>query len=348
MTKSAKLILAFAAVSSYRCLAQDFQMNYTTELQSDFKQGSNWVNLLRLDFSTPLSLHTTLQIASISTAKTRAESLANDLQTYSNIEENNHSFAMAVLGIQQQAGCSSLFIGIRNLNEDYFTSPGTSLFTNSSCGIFPTLSAEYAIANYPVSSLGFHYKLQLSSWNIQASLYNGKGYYRFTGKENMFRFCPQTDGIFSVTSINYQHHDSNYHMGFALHSGMYMDNVEGSKGSTKEKEEKECRKIIWGYAEQHIAPQLQVLLQESIQWHASKGCKNYIGTGLIWKCGKTKGGLFTDYAQFSHSKEWASELTWKIPWSDNGFIQPTLHIIRQPEAHYLIGMIRFSYVFSTS
>lgn len=238
MTRFMKLFLSLAAVSCHCGLAQELQVSYTTELQSDFKQGSNWVNLLRLNFTHSLSKHTILQAATISTARTRAESLADDFQTFSNIEEENHPLAFATLGIQQQFGHSSLFFGIRNLNEDYFTSPATSLFTNSSCGIFPTLSADYQIANYPVASVGLHYELQFTRWSLQASVYNGKGYYRFAGKENVFRFCPQQDGILSVTSLNYQHHDSNYHVGFALHSGMYMDYEEG----TPEKTEKERRK----------------------------------------------------------------------------------------------------------
>ena len=51
MTKFMKLFLSFAVVSCHCGLAQEFQVSYTTELQSDFKQGSNWVNLLRLDFT---------------------------------------------------------------------------------------------------------------------------------------------------------------------------------------------------------------------------------------------------------------------------------------------------------
>ena len=174
MTKLIKYLLVIATVSSCRCFAQKLLINYTTELQSDFKKGANWVNLLRLDFSAPLGPSATLEAATLSTAKTRAESLANDLQTFSNIEEDNHPLAAAILGIRQPMGNSSLFIGIRNLNEDYFTSPATSLFTNSSCGIFPTLSADYPIANYPVSSMGIHYELQHAQWSLQASLYNGK------------------------------------------------------------------------------------------------------------------------------------------------------------------------------
>ena len=50
MTRFMKLFLFFAAVSCHSGLAQELQVSYTTELQSDFKQGSNWVNLLETGF----------------------------------------------------------------------------------------------------------------------------------------------------------------------------------------------------------------------------------------------------------------------------------------------------------
>lgn len=82
MTKLIKYILVIATVSPCRCFAQKLLINYTTELQSDFKKGTNWVNLLRLDFSAPLGPSATLEAATLSTAKTRAESLANDCRPF--------------------------------------------------------------------------------------------------------------------------------------------------------------------------------------------------------------------------------------------------------------------------
>ena len=84
-------------------------------------------------------------------------------------------------------------------------------------------------------------------------------------------------------SLHYQQHGSNYHVGFALHSSMYMDYEEG----TPEKTEKERRKIIWGYAEQRLAPGLHALLQGSFQSGTSRGCKSYAGAGLTWQCSPT-------------------------------------------------------------
>lgn len=87
MTKFMKLFLSFAVVSCHCGLAQEFQVSYTTELQSDFKQGSNWVNLLRLDFTHSLGKHTTLQAATISTARTRTESLADDFRPFPTLKK---------------------------------------------------------------------------------------------------------------------------------------------------------------------------------------------------------------------------------------------------------------------
>lgn len=91
-----------------------------------------------------------IEASTISIAKTREERLVDDLQTFSNIEEDNLPLALAVCGANWQINDKhSLFFGIRNMNEDYFTSPVTSFFTNSSCGVYPTISANYDIANTP-------------------------------------------------------------------------------------------------------------------------------------------------------------------------------------------------------
>ena len=58
--------------------------------------------------------------------------------------------ALAVLGYMHEWKEAHLFVGVRNVNEDFFTSDVTSLFTNGSCGIFPTIAASYPIANFPL------------------------------------------------------------------------------------------------------------------------------------------------------------------------------------------------------
>lgn len=337
-------VMMVVATGNHRLEAQEFGLTYTTELQTDFRKGSNWVNLLRSDFSFPITRQMELKAATISVARTREESLADDLQTFSNIEEENIPLALAVCGAEWHTGKSTFFVGIRNLNEDYFASPCTSLFTNSSCGIFPTLSANYPIANYPLASVGIDYKLTLEHWEVETSLYNGTGYRMWVGRENVFRVCPATDGILSVTSINYRKNGSNYYMGFALRSGLPVGDENGNETQASALEtQRQLNTVIWTYAEQHLSSRVYALCQYSFNPTEKNGCRSYAGAGLVWHCGKTEGGAFADYADFSSEHEWAAELTWKVPCLKHGYLQPTLHLIRNSHESKVIGLLRLGY-----
>ena len=69
-----------AAGSCHNLMAGNFGAEYTTEWQTDFRQGVNWVNLLHLSYSSPLS-RMQLNAASVSIAQTREEAFMHDLQT---------------------------------------------------------------------------------------------------------------------------------------------------------------------------------------------------------------------------------------------------------------------------
>lgn len=337
--------MMLAAMGSHRLRAQEFGLTYTTELQTDFRRGTNWVNLLRADFSQILARQVIWKAASVSVARTCEKRLADDLQTFSNIEEENIPLALAVLGIEWRTGKSTFFFGVRNLNEDYFTSDCTSLFTNSSCGIFPTLSANYPVANYPVASAGIDYKLALNHWELETSLYNGTGYRMWAGRENVFRFCPATDGILSVTSINYQKNGSGYYMGIALHSGMPVADEAGTEEQASEETQKrKLNSVVWAYMEQRLSAHVYGMLQYSVNPTERKGCRNYVGAGFVWHWAGTEGGVFADYADFTSEHEWAGELTWKIPCLKNGYVQPALHLIRNSHECKVIGLLRLGCV----
>lgn len=327
-------------------MAQGIALTYTTELQTDFRRETNWVNLLRADFSLPLTSVLGLEASTISVAKTHKESLLDNLQTFSNIEEENIPLAPVLLGVSGQTKRASFFVGVRNLNEDYFTSPCTALFTNSSCGIFPTLSANYPIANYPVASVGADVKWSITrEWLLETSLYNGTGYRRFCGRENVFRFCPRSDGVLSVTSINYQHHDSNYFIGVALHHGVPVDDEAGDETTqiAAPSPPKETNAVVWGYVEQRLVARTYVLLQASATPSAQSGCRRYVGAGIVVNGTKATAGAFTNYADFTSEREWASELTCYIPCLGKGYIQPTLHLICNSRARGVIGLLRMGY-----
>lgn len=180
--------------------AQWFSGEYTTEVQWDLKKHTNWLNHLRLDLAIPLwEGKGTLEAATLHVARTR-EGIIDDWQGHSNIEEDNMLAALAVLGYMHEWKEAHLFVGVRNVNEDFFTSDVTSLFTNGSCGIFPTIAASYPIANFPLSGLTVYFDVGKDGWVLRNSLYNGVGYNGWKHHDNPFRLRPKTDGIFNISS----------------------------------------------------------------------------------------------------------------------------------------------------
>ncbi len=319
------MMVAVMITGGHLMMAQtQFGLEYHGELQTDFSGGFNFPNLLRLNADITAGRFVTVEASSISIAKTSAERLVDDLQTFSNIEEDNLPFALARLGLAvTPVEGHTLYLGIRNVNEDYFTSPVTSLFTNSSCGIFPTISCNYPIANYPLSSLGLQYAFESKHWQALASIYNGKGYKNMWGKEHVFRFCPASDGVFIACQGGFNHNGSNYYLGGCLHT-MPMSGT------------------IWGYAEQRISDSLSLILDYSHAFGPAAICKDFIGIGARYMLRIAELGLFTDYAGFSNDYEWATELTCKIDLTSHMSIQPALHIMIQSKVKSAVALLRFS------
>lgn len=212
--------------------AQELSGQYTTEWQWDMNKNTNWVNLLRLDLSVPLgSDRNTIEAATLHLAKT-GESVIGDWQGFSNIDADNMLASIAVLGFMHQWNSGHLFIGVRNVNEDFFTSPITALFTNSSCGIFPTVAASYPIANYPFSGLTLYFDITKKGWTFRNSLYNGSGYNGWTAHDNPFLIKPKTDGIFNMSQIEYTHRSGEYYAGIAVHTRQQPFVTEDETAST--------------------------------------------------------------------------------------------------------------------
>lgn len=280
------------------CLKPVCGLEYAGELQTNFRGGHGFVNLLGLNAEIPLGRSLTLSVSTVSSAKSSEERLADDVQVFSNLEADNLPLALCVAGMGWRIGeRHSLFAGIRNMNVDYFTSDVTSLFTHSSNGIFPTVASNYDIANYPVASVGVHYMYETDPLTLQASLYNGRGYKRFSGRENVFRFCPESDGVFAVAQAEYKYHDSHYFLGTSFHYGR----LDGGA--------RQVRPSFWTYAEQRVASDLSLMVAYSHDFQPSSLCRNFVGLGGKMDVGKAEVGLFSDYTRIEGVDEWATELT---------------------------------------
>lgn len=124
-----------------------------------------------------------------------------------------------------------LFVGVRNVNEDFFTSDITTLFINSSCGIFPTIAASYPIANYPFSGLTVYFDVSRGGWTFRNSLYNGTGYNGWKRRDNPFLVRPAKDGVFNISQLEYAHSGAHYFAGVAVHSRQYTVGTDGEMPS---------------------------------------------------------------------------------------------------------------------
>lgn len=295
-------------VSSYR---PEWGCEATSELQVTQDGDWNFANLLRLNASMGVGNSLLLEVGSLSTYMTAEESIGGDLQTFSNMDAGNLPFALSLLDLGWHINeRQTLFFGVRNMNEDYFVSDVTSFFTNSSCGIYPTLSANYSIANYPMASVGVHYSYTVERWAFQASLYNGQGYNHFTGRDNVFRFCPKSDGVFGLVQVEHTNNGSRYFLGNAIHG-------RGGVALTP-----------WFYTEQSINDNIALIAGCSRAIGKDVECRDFVGVGAHFKLRRSEWGVFSDYSRFAEAKEFATEVTCTVPIGEYLYLQPVAHVIK--------------------
>lgn len=303
--------------------AQEWSVNYTTEVQTA-GGSAKLVGLLRLDAVVDICEALSIETAAFGIAKTGEERLMGDLQAFSNIEADNLPLALAVCGARWNMGKQhSMFAGVRNVNEDYFNTSTASFFTNSSCGMVPTIGLNYPIANYPMASLGLHYLYESTPIGVQASLYNGIGHNGFVGRESVFRFRPYYDGLFAMAQIEYRLRSSIYFLGTSMRSD------EGNLSTT-----------LWCYAEQAISHSLTVIASWSYAFDAQCACRYFFGCGAKYAARGIDMGVFTDHTLVAGIDEWATELTCMIHCNGHISIQPALHIVTTGPRTGCVGMIR--------
>lgn len=334
-------------------VAQAFGLEYTTEGQYGFNtKRANWMNLLRVDLELPIYKNGLVSIATIHTYKLKDYNVADDFLTFSNIEEETNPFAIALMGYTQKFKNQSLFLGVRNMNEDYFTTPLTSFFTNSSCGIFPTISINYPIANYPLSSMCIYYEYNNGYWGIKTSIYNGKGYNKWKKSDNPFLIKPREDGFLFLTEFNYKTHHGIYSSGISLHNRLFLynENESSTKISTSEEISTSCKEetlgvknkvssTLWFYCEHHLYQnrndKVSGIIQYTRNTNKKNFCKSYVGVGAVWchvdkkNCTHSLGGI-SSIANFNDEnvkEEFIVEISYSYEFSKFK-IQPAFHLIK--------------------
>lgn len=361
--KKKLFILALITSNFSNIATQKINIQYIAELQYDMRKETNIANLLTINANlTSEQLHLwkngMFNYSSKCIFKTGENRIANDLQVFSNIENANRSYCLAVLGYTHTYRAMKLFAGIRNVNEDYFITPYTSLFTNSSCGIYPTISANYPLPNYPFSAMCLHAEFQLKeNWQIKNCLYNGITYEPLKKGTSLFAFRPSKDGIFNMTELTYTTNSENnglYSGGIALHSRMYH-NHEDRDQAEKKPQKKKMNYSWWTSLEQTIyrsgQKEIGLLAQYSMAPPRKNECGKYAGIGMIFTGfllneREDQLGLFVNQATFSSNQETAAEITWITSLNKNFSLQPAFHFIKNGSGTYTVGVIRVMYTFN--
>ena len=346
MKKSFILMSFFLTYSLY---AQDsvqtsFSVDYTTEIQTNFGKKYNWANLLSLSAELPTEKinkrfkNGNFQMEIISIYKIFEERIADDLMTFSNIEEDNLLISPFLLGYTHRWKKISLFGGVRNVNQDYFITPYTSLFTNSSAGIFPTLSINFPLANYPLSGVCLHFEYEPTEKLLfKSSLYNGVAHDPRKNILQPFAVNPRKDGVFSISELSYTHNkfgSGRYSLGVALQT--FGKQVSSTYS-------------IWGTVEQTVfnndKKEIGFIVHGGLAPSMKNECRYYFATGgyfagLLTKHKRDKLGIYLNITEISGIKEQTLEITLQYQIIDIIVIQPTFHCIRTGKKITNIGLLR--------
>jgi len=319
-----------------------FSAEYYTEIQTNFGKNYNWVNLLSLMADVPTEeIHKDWKNGSfhadvIAVYTLFHEGIADDLLEFSNIEEESVPFNLFLFGYEHKWKKISLFGGVRNVNLDYFATPYTSLFVNSSAGIYPTIAANYPLANYPLSAACLHFKYQpTKELHLKTSLYNGVAHNPRKDIFSVFTINPRKDGVAVMSELSYTQNN--------IGNGFY------SLGTFVRTAREYTSYSIWTNIEQAVFKkdnkEIGFLLQGGIAPQTSNECNYYYAAGgyfqgLFLPKKQDKLGIYTNKAFFTNTTERTVELTWQYPIIEQITLQPTFHHIRTGKTVYNIGLLR--------
>ncbi len=362
------VLLTISCVIPSIAFSQTFSGEYIGEWAWGMSTGrTNFVNHLRFDFEWSPWKNGTFEVATQHIAVAHSEGpgpVIDDLQLYSNIYEENNIAAIAVLGYKHVWEHFDLFVGVRNSNEDFFTTEVASLFTSSSPGIFPTISASYPMPNYPVSSLNITFNIMFGNWTITNALYNGVGYCGWKSYDNPFLVRPKRDGIFDELQLAYETEKNFYSIGAAMHTKEFTFDEEGDEFSRRNK----FSAALWAYGEQDVwegaDQKVRLMAQASFNTNSKSACTSYFELGGLYQYKSNTFGLSAQYGRFHEESlefdenvgtplghettatdEWSLELTYVHEFSEHISIQPAFHYVRTGGENNTVLLGRFTYSF---
>lgn len=339
------LIILWMCSCTFASHSQSFGGESIVEGQWDLHRHTRLVHFLKLELHLPLGAKAgSVEASTLHVWGMGVNGIAG-WQGCSNIDTDRTLAALAVLGYRYEWTCGSLFVGIRNVNEDFFTSPVTSLFTNSSCGIFPTLSACYPIADYPLSGLTIYGEITWDEWRWKNSVSNGVGYAGWTHRSTPFRLRPGKDGLFYLSQLEYISPRGQYYIGAAGHTRHFSADPEGDI-SAASASFRHPSLAWWVYGEQTAwedgFQKLSLMAQYSENTDRRNRCYRYGELGFAYRNKVNQFGMSAQGARYRQGTEYSLEATWKRDLGPRWALQPSFQYIANRDGNFVGFSARIS------
>ncbi len=289
-----------------------------------------------------------LNAANIHATRSLTE-LTGDIQVSSNIDAGNHTY-LQELWYKQVLGNLELTFGLQDLNVEFACSDHGGSYINSSFGILPTISLNTSAPIFPLTTLGFTAK-----WNITdkltwlGTIHDGSATDFEDNPYNLKWHLKKTDHLLTVTEIQFHNNLENlpgsYKVGAFMTNHLRKQSPEDVLADTFNVATHgfyfHADQNFWSSGNKSAGLFSQVgytPVETSVSdYYISLGL-NY--NGLFTKSGNDILGIAVGYTHFTHFEdthqsprlkpETVIELTYQYQVNDFFFIQPDLQYIINP------------------
>lgn len=321
---------------------------YTTEGLWNTTTGiANWVNILNVEYDFPLWRNGSFSLDLLAVNNLRHEQdkggVADNLHLFSAIEDAPSTLALMAFGVGQRYFDNELllYLGIRNLGKDYFTSPWNSIFTSAMNGLFPSIATNFVVPDAPLAAMSLHAEWHSSErWSAKLSLYDGMASDQW---DELFRLNLGRDGIFTIGEVGYKG-DSGSFVG-TYHLGATFGYAPTATTLARGGSHKSRRASLWMLAEQPLYRNQQgreLCLIVHGAWAPQSDCDLYGAGGVVCRSLFTRGdyiGLLVNRGLYRGGYETQLEVTYSYQWRYLR-LQPALHRIHATRHDYTVAMLK--------
>jgi len=347
--------------------AFDFNTSYTGDfvynLDGGIKTGSTYMGLLNfnLGFDTKKAglWNNGYFFAMLSDTHGRSlsEHYIGDFQVSSNIDGGKNLYIQE-LWYSHKLNNLSFIIGIQDLNVEFANSNSGGLFINSSFGIMPTLATNANAPIFPLTTLGFTFKLDINdNWTWENAIYDGQP---FNNGEKFLNFewdSNDKDGALFISEMQYYFGTDNEHSS-VIKVGTYLHHKHISAGNNEGVIVDKYINGIYSITDLHLWNSGNKSLDafSQIGFSPSKNIEvdYYLGgginyTGLFNRKNRDVAGIAVNVLHFNmrDDNEAVAELTYQYNFSPKIYLQPDLQYIINPMGaninlnNSFIGFLRF-------